>query len=155
MCERALHNHDTQAVQLGLDIGNAWREGRDKATIRVPPGPFSGFGLWVEHLIAESTGKEGRGCVPVPTTDSEPGRDRFEIAVHLGDPYDLGEEFMRWQLATAIVGHVLEIDPFDQPNVTESKENTARVLESLPLPEDPTVNVDELEPWLAMNVGEG
>src|SRR5207302_1445274 len=59
------------------------------------------------------------------------------------------------QLATAIVGHVLQIDPFNQPNVTESKDNTGRVLDSLPLPEDPTVNFDELEPWLAMNVGEG
>src|SRR5207249_213758 len=155
LCDRALHTHVTQAVRLGLDIGAAAREGRDKVTVRVPPAHFSAFGLWVEQLIAESTGKQGRGCVPVPTTESEPGSDRFEVAVHVGDPYDLGEEFMRWELATAIVGHVLDIDPFDQPNVTESKENTSRVLSSLPLPEDPTVDIDELEPWLAMNVSDG
>src|SRR5205814_7490296 len=108
-----------------------------------------------EQLIAESTGKQGRGCVPVPTTEAEEGSDRFEHAVHIGDPYDLGEEFMRWELATAIVGHILDIDPFDQPNVAESKENTNRVLSSLPLPEDPPVDIDELEPWLAMNVSDG
>jgi hypothetical protein len=155
LCGRAMHTHVTDAVQLGLDIGRAAQEGRDKVTIRVPPGPMAAFGLWVEQLIAESTGKQGRGCVPVPTTEAEEGSDRFEVAVHIGDPYDLGEEFMRWELATAIVGHVLEIDPFDQPNVTESKENTSRVLSSLPLPEDPTVDFDELEPWLAMNVSKG
>ena len=151
LCHRALHAHVAESVQHGLDIGAGALDGRDKLTIKVPPGPMAAFGLWVEQLIAESTGKEGRGCVPVPTTAAEPGRDRFEVAVHIGDPYDLGEEFMRWMIATAIVGHVLEIDPFNQPNVTESKENTERVLSSLPLPEDPTVDFDELEPWLAMN----
>src|SRR3954469_6803201 len=155
LCERAMHTHVTDAVQLGLDIGNAALEGRDKVTIRVPPGPMSAFGLWVEQLIAESTGKQGKGCVPVPTTQAEEGDDRFDVAVHVGDPLDLGAEFMRWELATAIIGHVLEIDPFDQPNVTESKENTNRVLSSLPLPEDPTRPLDELEPWLAMNVSPG
>ncbi|MDQ1396247.1 MAG: transaldolase / glucose-6-phosphate isomerase [Acidimicrobiaceae bacterium] len=155
LCQRALETHVTNAVQLGIDIGSAAKEGRDKVTIKVPPGPMGAFGLWVEQLIAESTGKEGRGCVPVPTTEAEEGSDRFEVAVHVGDPYDLGEEFMRWELATAVVGHILDIDPFNQPNVTESKENTGRVLESLPLPEDPTVDFDELEPWLAMNVGAG
>src|SRR3954451_6991365 len=122
LCERAMHTHVTDAVQLGLDIGNAALEGRDKVTVRVPPGPMSGFGLWVEQLIAESTGKQGKGCVPVPTTEAEEGSDRFEVAVHVGDPYDLGEEFMRWMLATAVIGHALDIDPFNQPNVTESQE---------------------------------
>src|SRR4051794_5779779 len=151
LCHRALHAHVAESVQLGLDIGAAALEGRDKVTVKVPPGPMAAFGLWVEQLIAESTGKEGRGYVPVPTTDAEPGRDRFEVAVHIGDPYDLGGEFMRWMIATAVVGHVLNIDPFNQPNVTESKDNTERVLTSLPLPEDPTVDFGELEPWLAMN----
>src|SRR3954447_25023211 len=148
LCHRALHAHVAESVQLGLDIGAAALEGRDKVTVKVPPGPMAAFGLWVEQLIAESTGKEGRGCVPVPTTDAEPGRDRFEVAVHIGDPYDLGGEFLKWEVATAIAGHVLEIDPFNQPNVTESKQNTERVLGSLPLPEDPTSGLDDLQPWL-------
>ena len=151
LCQRALEVRVEDAVEFGIRMGEAALAGRDKVTIRVPPGHFSAFGLWVEQLIAESTGKQGRGCVPVPTTDAEEGSDRFEVAVHLGDLYDLGTEFMRWELATAIVGHVLDIDPFDQPNVTESKDNTNRVLAALPLPEDPTDDFDSLEPWLAMN----
>ena len=107
----------------------------DKVTIKVPSGPMASFGLWVEQLIAESTGKRGTGCVPVPTADVEEGEDRFEVSVALGDAVDLGAEFMRWEIATAIAGHVLEIDPFDEPNVTESKENTKKVLAALPLPE--------------------
>src|SRR3954449_7649269 len=155
VCQRALETDVNDAVEFGLRMGQAALEGRDKVTIRVPPGPFAAFGLWVEQLIAESTGKRGRGCIPVPTTDAEEGSDRFEVAVHIGDLVDLGNEFMRWELATAIAGHVLDIDPFDQPNVTESKDNTNRVLSSLPLPEDPTEDFDGLEPWLAMNASKG
>jgi glucose-6-phosphate isomerase/transaldolase/glucose-6-phosphate isomerase len=84
----------------------------------------------------------------VPTTESEEGDDRFEVAVHIGDPLDLGAEFFRWELATAVAGHVLDIDPFDEPNVTESKENTNRVLASLPLPEIPAEDASHLQPWL-------
>jgi hypothetical protein len=152
LCRRVDTVDVVAAVQLGIDMGQAALEGRDKATIHVPAGPMAAFGLWVEQLIAESTGKEGRGVVPVPTTDVETGHDRFGVAVHVGDPLDLGMEFMRWELATAMVGHVLEIDPFNQPNVTESKQNTERVLASLPLPEDPTVALDELQPWIESQV---
>src|SRR3954468_21416912 len=156
VCRRAVEDVDVErAVGLGRDMGQAALEGRDKVTVVVPSGPMAAFGLWVEQLIAESTGKQGKGCVPVPTTVAEEGDDRFDVAVHVGDPLDLGAEFMRWELATAIIGHVLGIDPFDQPNVTESKENTNRVLSALPLPEDPTRPLDELQPWLAMNVSPG
>ncbi len=134
LCRRAHGVDRGAAVDLGIMMGEATRSGRDKVTIKVPPGPMASFGLWVEQLIAESTGKRGTGCVPVPTAEPEEGEDRFEVAVHVGDPIDLGAEFMRWEIATAIAGHVLDIDPFDEPNVTESKENTKKVLSHLPLP---------------------
>jgi glucose-6-phosphate isomerase/transaldolase/glucose-6-phosphate isomerase len=152
LCRRASTVDVVAAVQLGIDMAEAALEGRDKTTIHVPAGPMAAFGLWVEQLIAESTGKDGKGCIPVPTTEVEEGHDRFEVAVHVGDPLDLGIEFLRWEIATAIAGHVLEIDPFNQPNVTESKQNTERVLGSLPLPEDPTASIADMEPWLESQV---
>jgi hypothetical protein len=147
LCDAALEVDRADAVALGVAMGEAAREGRDKVTIKVPP-PFAGFGLWVEQLIAESTGKQGKGCVPVPTTEVEVGPDRFEMAVHIGNPVELGAEFFRWELATAAAGHVLGIDPFSEPNVAESKANTARVLESLPLPSVKAVAADRVLKWL-------
>ena len=135
-------------------MGEAVREGRDKVTIKVPP-PFAAFGLWVEQLIAESTGKSGTGCVPVPTTEVEVGRDRFEVAVHMGRAVELGGEFFRWELATATAGHVLGIDPFNEPNVAESKANTARVLDSLPLPEPAALMPDQVLSALEATVRPG
>ena len=107
--------------------------GRDKTTIVVGEKTRS-FGLWVEQLIAESTGKEGRGCVPVPTTEQENGEDRHVVNVAIDEPGRLGAEFFRFEVAVAIAGHVLRIDPFDEPNVAESKANTLKVLSALPLP---------------------
>jgi len=155
LCQAALDVDAQEAVDLGMRMGQAAVDGRDKATVVVPPGPFASFGLWVEQLIAESTGKQGRGCVPVPTTEAEQGDDRFVVLLELAAPLDLGREFMRWEMATAIAGHVLDIDPFNQPNVTESKENTAKVLASLPLPDDPGEPPSALEPWLEANVRPG
>jgi transaldolase/glucose-6-phosphate isomerase len=115
--------------------------------------------LWAEQLIAESTGKEGRGIVPVanvvPNDPRDFDDDRFFVylqmdktaqyldeqvndlktaghavmTLHLNDLYDLGGEFFRWELATAVAGHLLQINPFDQPNVQESKTNTRRLLD--------------------------
>jgi hypothetical protein len=93
--------------------------------------------------------------VPVPTTEAEQGADRFLVVVEIGDPLDLGAQFMRWEIATAIAGHVLAIDPFSQPNVTESKENTAKVLASLPLPDVPAGEPAALGPWLERTVQPG
>lgn len=148
LCGRAMAVDRQAAVDLGVMMGEAARSGRDKVTIKVAPGPMASFGLWVEQLIAESTGKQGTGCIPVPTTDAEDGEDRFEVAAPISDPLDLGAEFLRWEIATAIAGHVLDIDPFDEPNVTESKENTNRVLASLPLPEIAAEEPSQLQPWL-------
>ena len=148
---------DSDAIRLGAALGAAALAGRDKATFVVAP-EIASFGLWVEQLIAESTGKLGRGILPVA---GEPlgapahyGDDRLFVQLRLGagtpaqdaavaglvaaghpamvidldDPYDLGREFFRWEFAVAVAGQVLEINPFDEPNVQESKDNTQRVL---------------------------
>ena len=132
--------------------------GRDKVTLLTSP-TLNSFGLWVEQLLAESTGKEGTGIVPVAgeplASPTAYGADRFFVALrltgdrnaaldrsiltlqraghpvfrlNLTDRYDLGGEFFRWEFATAVAGHALGIQPFDQPNVQESKDNTGRVL---------------------------
>ena len=154
LCANAGEVDLDEAIALGEAMGMAAREGRDKVTIRTAP-TSAAFGLWVEQLIAESTGKHGRGCVPVPTTDVEEGSDRFEIAVHVGEAHDLGAEFFRWEVATAIAGSFLGIDPFDEPNVAESKENTKRVLAALPLPELDAAEPASVTQWLRSQVQPG
>ena len=143
---------------LGALLGSAALAGRDKVTLVAPP-PFEAFGLWVEQMIAESLGKEGRGIVPVA---GEPllspdcyGDDRLfvflqtdgceELAARVdsleqaGHPVvrmeiknktNLGAEFFRWEYATAVAGLVLGVHPFDQPDVQGAKDNTDRLLET-------------------------
>ncbi len=137
------------AAQLGAILGELAKAGRNKVTLVLSPAMAS-FGDWVEQLIAESTGKEGRGILPVVGEDlAGPGAygdDRvfvqlqlpgdethaqalqaFEAAGHpvirlsLSDPYNLGEQFFLWELSTAIAGHRLGINPFDQPDVESAK----------------------------------
>jgi glucose-6-phosphate isomerase len=79
------------------------------------------FGLWVEQLLAESTGKQGKGIVPV----REGGKP---VETRLADPYEVGQEFFRWEFATAVAGSVFGIDPFDQPDVQAAKDKTAELL---------------------------
>ncbi len=79
------------------------------------------FGLWVEQLVAESTGKEGKGIVPVREGGAEP-------EIRLSDPYELGQEFFRWEFAVAVAGSILGINPFDQPDVQAAKDKTQAVL---------------------------
>ena len=93
LCERALDVDREEAVALGEDMGRAALAGRDKTTIVVDEKSRS-FGLWVEQLIAESTGKQGRGIVPVPTTEDEQGEDRHVIKVVVGAPADLAERVL-------------------------------------------------------------
>lgn len=147
LCAEARLVDAAAAVELGVAMGEAARAGRDKVTV-VCPRPYRAFGLWVEQLIAESTGKAGTGCVPVPTTEVEEGPDRHVVALEIPHAEALAREFMRWELATAIAGHVLGIDPFDEPNVAESKANTQSVLGALPLPEIETAEPDQVAPWL-------
>src|ERR1019366_5925924 len=143
-----------EAAGLGMAMGEDARAGRDKVTIVVPP-QYASFGLWVEQLIAESTGKQGTGCVPVPTTEPEVGADRHVVPLHLAEPADLGEQFYRWEVATSLCGHVLGIDPFDEPNVAESKKNTNDVLAQLPLPAVDTAAPSEVLGWLSSTVKPG
>jgi transaldolase/glucose-6-phosphate isomerase len=111
-------------LDLGLALGNGWREGRDKVVINPDTG---GFGLWAEQLLAESTGKDGKGLVPAPGESPE-GDDRQPADVRLPDPYELGQEFFRWEFATAVAGSIIGINPFDQPNVQEAKDRTSELL---------------------------
>jgi glucose-6-phosphate isomerase len=141
------------AVALGLAMGGGASAGVDKLTLVVPPA-LDAFGLWVEQLIAESTGKRGKGIVPIagePMADaSKYGRDRLFVQVRLQDaggrpenpwsrdapvvdidlpgPMALGAEFVRWEVATAVAGALLGIDPFDQPNVQQAKDATQALL---------------------------
>ncbi len=154
LCERALGADLDEAAGLGMTMGEEARDGRDKVTVVVPPA-YGSFGLWVEQLIAESTGKHGTGCVPVPTVEPEDGPDRHVVPLHPRDAGDLGEQFFRWEVATALCGHVLGIDPFDEPNVAESKKNTNDVLGSLPLPEVATSPPAGVLGWLAETVRPG
>lgn len=154
LCEMAMQADRAAAVELGVAIGEAGRAGRDKLTIVVPER-FSAFGLWVEQLVAESTGKRGTGVVPVPTTEVETGDDRHLVALDLDDPAQLGTEFMRWMLAVAVAGHVLGVDPFDEPDVAVAKANTAKVLANLPLEEPRAEDPSGVTAWLHAQVRPG
>lgn len=154
LCDAADSVDLDAAAELGLAMAEAALEGRDKLNV-VVPGPFAAFGLWVEQLIAESTGKQGRGIIPVPSTDVEEGPDRYLVGLELASPVELGREFLRWEVATAVAGYALGIDPFDEPNVTESKENTAKVLSSLPLPTVETGDPHGVSDWLRRQVEPG
>jgi transaldolase/glucose-6-phosphate isomerase len=128
-------------LELGLELGEGWREDRDKVTINPNPG---GFGLWAEQLLAESTGKEGKGLVPAPGEPPE-GPDRQAPEVRLPGPYELGQEFFRWEFATAVAGSILGINPFDQPNVQAAKDKTNEVLAAGGEPDvEPRGSLEEL-----------
>lgn len=140
-------------------MGELARSGRDKVTFLMPRSIVA-LGMWLEQLLAESTGKEGTGVLPVsgesPGSPSVYEEDRLfvhirlkeqpdedlegsvaalkraghpVVTVSMDDRLDLGQEFFRWEIATATTGAILGINAFDQPNVQESKENTNRLLE--------------------------
>jgi glucose-6-phosphate isomerase len=128
-------------LHLGLQLGERWREGRDKVCITETDGQF---GLWAEQLIAESTGKQGKGLVPAPGESPE-GTDRQGAAVQLDEPHEIGAEFFRWEFAVAVAGAILEINPFDQPDVQAAKDKTKEVLASGEDPRlEPAGSLDEL-----------
>jgi len=115
---------DNPGYELGHAFGAGWAAGRDKVCIADTDG---GFGLWAEQLVAESTGKHGKGLVPAPG-ESPDGPDRQAAVPLLADPYDLGGEFFRWEFAVAVAGAYLGINPFDQPDVQAAKDKTNEVL---------------------------
>jgi transaldolase/glucose-6-phosphate isomerase len=154
-CADSVPPETNPGVWLGAVMGRLALKGRNKLTLITSP-KVATFGYWVEQLIAESTGKQGKGIVPV---EGEPvgrpavyGDDRLFVYIRmdsdgpnravaaiekagqpvvtltLRDKLDLGGEFLRWEVATAIAGSILGIDAFDQPNVQESKDNTKKVL---------------------------
>ena len=149
------------ALELGAFLGSAAREGRDKVTLLTSPS-LRPIGYWIEQLVAESTGKEGVGIVPVEGEPLGPGHhygpdrafvsillegesaedvERLETEMRragapcarivLSDRDSMAGLFYRWEVATAIAGAVLGVDPFDEPNVQESKDRTAALLEEL------------------------
>ena len=160
-CHPSVPVEENPGAWLGAVMGEAARAGRDKLTF-VLPEEFASFGDWVEQLIAESTGKEDKGIVPVVGEDvgtpEAYGADRLFVSVgpapSVGDRpavtlpersvAHFGAEFFRWEFATAIAGAVLEINPFDQPNVAEAKEATAEILRSGLPPEEPLDDLDAL-----------
>jgi transaldolase/glucose-6-phosphate isomerase len=141
-------------VVLGAIMGTLGRRGRDKVTIVASPA-IAGLGAWLEQLLAESTGKQGKGLIPV---DGEPlgppevyGDDRLfaylrlnedvdggqdqavaaleaagqpVVRIDIADRYQIGQEFFRWEIATAVAGSIIGINPFDQPDVEASKVRT-------------------------------
>jgi hypothetical protein len=127
-------------LELGLGLGEGWREGRDKVCLDESP---TGFGLWAEQLLAESTGKGGKGLVPAPGEPPD-GPDRRPGELRLGERYDLGAELYRWEFATAVAGHVLGINPFDQPDVQAAKDRTSEVLAAGEPDLEPRGDLDEL-----------
>src|SRR5438105_12424675 len=97
---------DNPGLELGLALGHGWLHGRDKVCIRETPGKF---GLWAEQLLAESTGKDGKGLIPAPGEDPR-AADRQPAMPLIEEPLDIGGEFFRWEFATAVAGHYLEIN---------------------------------------------
>jgi len=156
-CASCVPPEDNPGVVLGAILGVLARNGRDKVTLIPSPGIW-GLGAWLEQLLAESTGKEGKGLIPVDREQVGPpevyGADRVFVYLRLesapdsqqdaavaaleqarhpvvriavADPYDLGQEFFRWELATSVAGSILGINPFNQPDVETSKVATRKL----------------------------
>jgi transaldolase/glucose-6-phosphate isomerase len=140
MVEACHGEEGNPGLELGLELGRGWQDGRDKITINPNTGDF---GLWVEQLLAESTGKRGKGLIPAPDESAE-GLDRQAPEVRLSAPYELGQEFFRWEFATAVAGSVLEINPFDQPDVQAAKDKTNEVLAGSDPKLEPRGSLDDL-----------
>lgn len=148
---------DNPALTLGAVLGELGRAGRDKVILAEFGSRHPGFASWAEQLVAESTGKHGTGLLPVvvesvDAPDFVGGPDRQLVtlgnALHIDGitvAGTLGAKFLAWEYATAVAGRLLGINPFDQPNVQESKDNTNKILDAAgegPLPEGRPVFVD-------------
>jgi hypothetical protein len=154
-CGESVPPAENPAFRLAATLAGFAAKGHDKVTL-VLGEKIRSFGLWLEQLLAESTGKDGKGLIPI---DLEPlglpaayGKDRLFVAltlegdprdpalaaieaaghpvyrIRLRDPYDLGAEFFRWELAVACAGSLLGVNPFDEPDVAQAKEATQAML---------------------------
>jgi transaldolase/glucose-6-phosphate isomerase len=159
-CGPEVSSFDNPGVILGALLGAAHQQHRNKVTIIASPGIYD-LGAWLEQLLAESTGKNGNGLIPVdresPASPAAYGDDRLFVYLRLestpdatqdaaiealeeadqpvaqisiGEVYDLGQEFFRWEIATAVAGSVIRINPFDQPDVEASKIETKKLTEA-------------------------
>ncbi|GAB4307373.1 MAG: bifunctional transaldolase/phosoglucose isomerase [Phototrophicales bacterium] len=160
MCADGVPDDTNPGLSLGAILGALGTEGRDKVSITTSPS-IGSFGNWVEQLVAESLGKEGKGLLPVVGATvgrphdyasdrlfvylkvaDDPANDDIDAGIRalreaghprvtllLEDTYAIFGEFFRWEYATAVAGKMLGINPFDEPNVTESKQNTKRLLD--------------------------
>ena len=168
---------DNPGAWLGATIARLSLRGRDKLTLVTSPS-IASFGLWAEQLIAESTGKEGKGIVPIAgeplvspdrygsdrlfvylrvdgdsNADTDAATEQLQSAgqpvvrLHLRDRYDLGAEFYRWEFAAAVAGAVLEINPFDQPNVQQAKDLTDELLRDYAS----SGQIPEVEPGMSLS----
>jgi transaldolase/glucose-6-phosphate isomerase len=158
-CGPDVSARNNPGVILGAILGTAHNQGRDKVTIIASPGIYD-LGAWLEQLLAESTGKNGKGLIPVDreslATPETYGNDRVfvylklesettdsldvsvaaledagqpVVRISVADIYDLGQEFFRWEIATAAAGSIIGINPFDQPDVEASKVATKKLTE--------------------------
>lgn len=156
-CSAAFPTEDNPGVQLGAILGAAAKRGIDKVTIVASPAIFD-LGAWLEQLLAESTGKQGKGLIPVDREKVGPpaeyGKDRLfvyarfstapdatqdaavaalenagnpVVRIEIGDVYNLGQEFFRWEIATAVAGSIIGINAFNQPDVEASKIETKKL----------------------------
>src|ERR1700678_2760989 len=156
-CSSCLPVDKNPGVQLGLILGVAAKNGRDKVTLITSPGIWD-FGAWLEQLLAESTGKDGKGLIPVDgealgapevygddrvfayirlENGANPAQDQCVealakaghpvVRIALSDIYNLGQEMFRWEIATAVAGSVIGINAFNQPDVEASKIETRKM----------------------------
>ena len=131
MQEACRYEEGNPGLELGLRLGAASSVGLSEG---------GAFGLWMEQLIAESTGKQGKGILPAP---DDPHAEIHE-EVRLPDPYELGQEFFRWEFAVAVAGSIIGINPFDQPDVQAAKDKTNEVLAGGDVELEPEGSLDEL-----------
>lgn len=156
-CASCVPPESNPGVALGIVLGEAVRQGKDKVTLIASPA-VAALGAWLEQLLAESTGKSGKGLIPIDIEEPGPpsayGQDRVfvhmrldsapdpkqdvavdalekaghpVVRIHMADPYEIGQEFFRWEIATAVAGSILGIHPFNQPDVEASKIATRRL----------------------------
>jgi hypothetical protein len=121
LLERACEIDVGGARTLGGDIATAAVAGRDKLAL-APPAPVAALASWIEQLVAESSGKDGTGVVPLIDGQHQAGDDVQQVSEFSPDPLDLGREFLRWEYATWELCERLGVNAFDQPNVEEAKQ---------------------------------